>query len=296
MPNTPSNIKFDQAIAFYKQKLPLPTEVWEQIIEESQDWAFTLAGVEKASVLQSVYNAIARIIEGKSNTVTTFESFSTQFDEIMEAGGYGKQKPWRSQLVFKQNINTAYNAGRYRTQTAPEAIKRRPYLQYIHNHPIVPRPHHKALHEKIWRADDPIWDYIYCPNGFGCNCQVQSLSERDMQREGLSLSDRLTERINLRDRISGEVKSVPAIKLQTTDYEHGASRQPRKAGLPSSRAVTPPPGSIKNGSEIIVPIAENGFNFAPGKSAPEQREEILQGAIARLSPRLQGLVEREQLK
>ena len=261
-------LKFDEAIAFYQQKLSLPTEVWEQIIEESQDWAFTIAGVEKANVLQSVYDLILKVLQGRSNTVTTFEQFSDRFNEIMEAGGYGEQKHWRSKLVYKQNIKTAYNAGRYRSQTDSEAIKRRPYLQYIHGHPIDPRPHHKALHLKIWRADDPIWNFIYPQNGFNCSCQVVSLSERDMKREGLKVSPPIADRVTLRDRLTGRTKSVPAIRIRSSEF-----------GIRNY----PPPGSIISGDEILVPVAEPGFNYAPGKSQPEQRKEILDSAIARLA-------------
>lgn len=268
-----SQVKFDEAIAFYKQKLPLPTEVWEQVINESQDWAFTIAGVEKANVLQSVFDLILKVLEGRSHSVTTFEDFATNFNDLMVSSGYGEQKPWRSRLVFGQNIKTAYNAGRYRTQTDPEAIKRRPYLQYIHDHPIVPRPHHKALHLKIFRADDNILNYIYTPNGFGCECQMQSLSEQDMQREGLKVAEPITERINLRDRLTGKVQSVPAISVPKSEFNGSY-----------------PAGSIVDGDTVLAPIAEPGFIHAPGASLPEQRKEILSNAIARLSPRLQDLI------
>lgn len=266
-------VKFDEAIAFYKQKLPLPTEVWDQIINESQDWAFTLAGVEKASVLQSVFDLIAKVIEGRSDTLTTYEDFAKNFNQAMVAGGYGEQQPWRTKLVFKQNIKTAYSAGKYRSLSTPEMVKRRPYWQYIHDHPIVPRPHHKALHLKIWRADDPIWDSIMPKNGFGCNCDIVSLSERDMTREGLDLATPITEKINIRDRLSGKTQSVPAIAVPKSEFNGNY-----------------PPGAIIDGDMVFAPIAEPGFNYAPGKSQPEQREEILLLAIARLSPRLQKLI------
>lgn len=267
-------ITFKEAIAFYKQKLPLPTETWDQIIRESQDWAFTLAGVEKASVLQSVFDLILNVLENKVETVTTYEDFAKNFNDIMVNSGYGEQKPWRTRMVFKQNIKTAYNAGRYRTQADPENIKRRPYLQYIHDHPIVPRPHHKALHNKIWRADDPIWQSIYPSNGFGCNCQCQSLSERDMKREGLKVSDSISDRITLRDKLTGLTRQVPAIRIQKSEF----------------RVQNYPPQSIIEDDTVLCAIAELGFNYAPGASTQERRREILNNAIARLSPRLQRMV------
>lgn len=268
-------IKFNKAIAFFKQKLPLPTETANQIIDEAQDWAFTITGVEKAQLLQSVFDLITQILEGRSQTVTTYEEFAQKFNQLMAASGYSESKPWRTRLVYKMNTRQAYNAGRYRTQTDFANKKRRPYLQYLHGHPLIPRPHHKVLHKKIWRADDPIWGYIYPLNGYGCNCSVTSLSDRDLEREGLSVSPTLTERITIRDRISGSSQQVPAITLPLKEFE--------ASGIP--------PGSIVEGGIVTAPIAEPGFNYAPGAST--ERDRILKSSLSRLSPRLREIIEQE---
>lgn len=265
-------VKFNEAIAFFSQKLAIPTENSEQIIREAQDWAFTIAGVEKAEILNAVIQLIDSILRGDIPGVDTFDVFTKKFNELMLSSGYGEQNPWRTRLVYKMNTRTAYNAGRFRTQIDPENARRRPYLQYQHNHPLVPRPHHQAIDKMIWPANDPIWDFIYPLNGFGCNCSVNSLSERDMRREGLSVSPPITERVTIRDRITGESKSVPAVTLPIERF--------KKSGIP--------PGAIVSGDSVTAPIAEPGFNNAPGASS--DRESILRNAKARLSPRLQELI------
>ena len=265
-------IKFNEAIAFFSQKLAIPTENSRQIIGEAQDWAFTIAGVEKAEVLNAVIQLIDSILQGNVTGVDTFDIFTKRFNELMVSSGYGEQNPWRTRLVYKMNTRTAYNAGRFRTQTNSENARRRPYLQYNHNHPLVARPHHEAIDKMIWRADDPIWQFIYPLNGYGCNCSVTSLSERDMEREGLSVSPPITERVTIRDRLTGASLSVPAVTLPLARFD--------KSGIP--------PGAIVTGDQVTAPIAEPGFNNAPGASS--DREMILRNARSRLSPRLQELI------
>ncbi len=265
-------IKFNEAITFFSQKLAIPTENSQQIIGKAQDWAFTIAGVEKAEVLNAVIKLIDSILQGNVVGVDTFDVFTKRFNELMITSGYGEPNPWRTRLVYKMNTRTAYNAGRFRTQIDPENVRRRPYLQYNHNHPLVARPHHKAIDKMIWPANDPIWQSIYPLNGYGCNCSVTSLSERDMQREGLKVSPPITERVIIRDRISGESQSVPAITLPKEMF--------KKSGIP--------PGAIVSGNNVTAPIAEPGFNNAPGSSS--DREMILRNARSRLSPRLQDLI------
>ena len=42
---------------------------------------------------------------------------------------------------------------------------------------------------KVFRADDPIWDTWYPPNGYRCRCTVVTLSERQVKQRGLKVLD-----------------------------------------------------------------------------------------------------------
>ncbi|MBF0461675.1 MAG: minor capsid protein [Magnetococcales bacterium] len=64
-----------------------------------------------------------------------------------------------------------------------------PYWRY---HAIMDsrtRPAHAALHGKIFRYDDPIWNFIFPPNGINCRCSITSLSDYNVKKEGLTVSD-----------------------------------------------------------------------------------------------------------
>ncbi|CAH8721330.1 hypothetical protein HTL2_006310 [Paenibacillus melissococcoides] len=43
------------------------------------------------------------------------------------------------------------------------------------------------MHGRVFRADDPIWNTWYPPNGFRCRCTVRTLSERQVRERGLKV-------------------------------------------------------------------------------------------------------------
>jgi len=67
-----------------------------------------------------------------------------------------------------------------------EIKHRRPYWRYVHNDTVLqPRPEHLAWHGTVLPADDPWWTTHFAPNGWGCRCRIESLSARDLAREGI---------------------------------------------------------------------------------------------------------------
>ncbi|WP_237043784.1 phage minor head protein [Pseudomonas aeruginosa] len=58
-------------------------------------------------------------------------------------------------------MQSAYMAGRY--AAAYEARETHPYWMYVAVMDGVTRPSHAALHGKVFRWDDPIWQHITPP-------------------------------------------------------------------------------------------------------------------------------------
>ena len=95
--------------------------------------------------------------------------------------------PWKADVVYRTNLQTAYNAGHYKAMTEPMTRKLRPYWQYITAGDGDVRPTHAAMEGKVYRCDDPIWNIWYPPNGFRCRCSVVSLTEEQVKRRGLQI-------------------------------------------------------------------------------------------------------------
>lgn len=120
---------------------------------------------------------------------TTLEEFRRDFEAIVAHHGWtgwtgegtAAGRAWRTRVIYETNLRTSYAAGRHAQLKAAGF----PYLRYKHNDNVmVPRPHHLALDGKIYRADDPFWNRAFPPSGFGCQCWVEGVSEREMKRLG----------------------------------------------------------------------------------------------------------------
>lgn len=116
---------------------------------------------------------------------TTKEQFQKDMSSFLEEHGYEGINPWKSDNIFRTNMQTALNAGHYKSMTDETTMKMRPYWRYRTAGDGHVRESHAVMEGRVYRADDPIWDVWYPPNGFRCRCMVVSLSKKQVERMGL---------------------------------------------------------------------------------------------------------------
>ena len=98
-------------------------------------------------------------------------------NDFLERNGYEGLNPFNADVIFRTNMQTAYNAGHYKSMTNPTTKKLRPFWKYITAGDGEVRESHAQMEGRIYPADDPIWDIWYPPNGFRCRCTVVSLTK-----------------------------------------------------------------------------------------------------------------------
>ncbi|MFN4325232.1 MAG: phage minor head protein [Azonexus sp.] len=178
------NTPFAEQISFFRQKLNLPSERWDDIRRAAHDRAFMVAGAMKADLLNDLRGAVDKsIAEGKS-----LGWFRKEFAAIVGRHGWqgwtGEGSPegfaWRTRVIYQTNLATSYAAGRYRQLTDPELLTLRPYWRYKHADGVAnPRLQHVAWNGLTLRHDHPFWQTHFPPNGWGCHCSVQAVSRRE---------------------------------------------------------------------------------------------------------------------
>ena len=178
-------IVFEEAADFFKGKVPVKPSEFYKLAEEYKTFAFTVSGYSKIQVLDKFYSELLRAIE----TGTTMKDFQKSMNEFLETKGYKGITNFQTDNIFRTNIQTAYQVGHYKQMTDPQVLKLRPYWQYDAVNDLHTRPSHLAMDGRVFRADDPIWDTWYPPNGYRCRCGVMTLSERQVKDRGLTVED-----------------------------------------------------------------------------------------------------------
>jgi len=181
----PGAVPFQEAIDYYKQKVDLPTRTWTDLWQGMHARAFVVAGAVEADLVADFHNAVTRAIaEGR-----TLNDFRKDFDAIVARHGwsYKGNRGWRSAVIYNTNMRMAHSAGRW--AQAQRLKARRPYGRYVDAGDHRVRPEHHAWHNTILPLDDPWWRTHWPPNGWGCRCYVQTLSESDLKRYDYEVSE-----------------------------------------------------------------------------------------------------------
>lgn len=174
------NKPFPEQQAFFRQKLNIPTEKYDDILKSAHDRGFMVAGAAKADLLVDFRVAIDKAIsEGKS-----LGWFQKEFDNIVAKHGwdYKGGRDWRSRIIYTTNLRASYAAGRYAQLTSPSLLQSRPYWKYVHNDTVLhPRPLHVSWSGLVLKHDDPFWQTHFPPNGWGCRCQIEAAKASEYQ-------------------------------------------------------------------------------------------------------------------
>lgn len=182
---------FEEAVEYFRDLFVMTSAEYETLEAEVGEYAsalaFTVSRIAAADLLQDLHGEILKAIdEGR-----TFWDFRESIDEIMKRYGWEGLEPYRLDNIFRTNIQTAYNVGRYKQMMA--IAERRPYWEYDAVNDTHTRPTHLAHDGKIYRHDHPFWRTWYPSNGYRCRCVVHSLSAEEMEEEGLTEETQVTE-------------------------------------------------------------------------------------------------------
>jgi len=226
------NLTPEAAIAYLERKGFRITWDWQEVDAATHARAFTVAKMTRLDLLQDVRNALTdNLTQGQS-----LREFQRRLRPILEAKGWwGKQvvvspageaqqvqlgSPRRLATIYQTNLQSAYMGARY--AEALKASATHPYWMYVAVMDSVTRPSHAALHGKVYRYDDPIWQHILPPNGYNCRCRFVALSEADLKRRGLKVesSQGKTGSTTVEtgvDARTGEVRRETLVTLKTTN-------------------------------------------------------------------------------
>jgi len=185
MSELPKNIDlkplpFDEAIAFFADKVPMTIAEFYALADEMRARAFTVARVSSMDVIMDIHGAVEKAIDAGE----TLADFKGRLSEIMASRGWGGLMPWHAETVFRNNIQTAYSVGRWNQM---QDMGDRVYGEYDAVNDSRTRPTHAALDGKIFPMDHKFWDTWWPPNGHRCRCSVNPVHKYVVEEEGLTV-------------------------------------------------------------------------------------------------------------
>ena len=177
------DFKFEDAVKYFENKIPITKEEYSTLDNKYKNLAFTIANYSNINLLNEIFQLLLITIE-EGESLNTFKNL---LNNCLQDWGYDKENDYKIDLIYRNNIQTAYQVGHYEMLTDPDILEYRPYWQYDAIEDEDTRQEHKALNGLVFKADDSFWKTWYPPNGHRCRCTVKSLSRRDVERKGLTV-------------------------------------------------------------------------------------------------------------
>lgn len=225
-----SRLPNQEAIRHFDNKGLMPSFDYREVAATEHAVAFTVAKMLDGDMLADVHQAISQSLKNG----TGFADFKKQMKPyLMAKGWWGEQlmgDPWTGELkkvqlgstrrlrtIYHTNLQTAYAAGQW--QRIQDTKKALPYLQYMPSLSEHPRLNHRRYYGIVRPVDDPIWQQIYPPNGYGCQCWVKQLTRSQAITAGISEAKPLEmeEVVNKR---TGEIEKVPKDIMPSFAHNH----------------------------------------------------------------------------
>ncbi|UTO29303.1 phage head morphogenesis protein [Bartonella harrusi] len=180
---------------YFAAKAVVPSFDWRDIAPEEHAFSFTVAKSVGYDILDDFKRAVGEAIKNR----LPFQDFQKNLMPLLQEKGWWGRKsvldpqsgeksvvelgsPRRLETVYWANTMSAHAAGEWeRTQNNKEFL---PYLTYA-----LSSSEHKRLEHESWvgftaPVDDPVWDWLYPPNGWRCKCSVRQVSRYEAENLG----------------------------------------------------------------------------------------------------------------
>ncbi|PHM49356.1 phage minor head protein [Xenorhabdus miraniensis] len=244
------------AVDYFRAKGYEITWNWQEANAATHAQAFTVAKAARLDILHTLHEEVDNAI---SQGTTQRDFIQTLTPRLQKKGWWGEQtlvdsaggaevvqlgSPSRLATIYRTNVATAYQAGRYQQQLA--SADTHPYWQYIAIMDGRTRKSHAAMHGRVFHYDDPLWNKLYPPNDWGCRCRVRTLTAAQVKRRGLTVESS-TGAISSQQVETGIDKRTGEIyQSETTTFQRGHQKMTTGAGWSNNA------GQLAMGADISM--------------------------------------------
>ncbi len=188
-----------EAVDYLQDKGFKQTFFYDEMMHDAHHKAFTVAKIMRNDLLEDMRDSLAKALkegvgfeEWKKNITPTLKKYGWYgvIDTINPQTGEIKTinvNSRRLSTIYHTNMRVSHAVARYERMMALPFSTNWMYQSAMLKNS---RPTHKAKHGTILPRDDAWWETNYPPNGWGCKCKVVALSDKEVEKQGLSISSR----------------------------------------------------------------------------------------------------------
>jgi SPP1 gp7 family putative phage head morphogenesis protein len=159
---------------------------FDEMLAKGEEFAFVISRVTNADLLQDVMGLLVDSLEQRQS----FADFRKGVKQSLATRGWLNREnkdetlaPWRIELIYRNNIQSALSAGRFEGQL--NVKDKRPWLVYDALNDNRTTTGCRDRDGIVRATDDPFWTTNYPPNHHRCRANVYSASDRELKRDGL---------------------------------------------------------------------------------------------------------------
>lgn len=183
----------EESIRYLESKGYRLTYHYKEMMREAHHKAFTVAKVTRLDLLYDIHNSLIDaqrrgigFTDWRKGITPTLRRYGWLGRTEVTDPRTGETKAVnvnsrRLKTIFATNDRVAYMVQRHKELMEDDLA---PYWAYKSALLENTRASHAAMHNRVYRRDDPFWDTWYPPNAWHCQCYVVSLSRRQAESGG----------------------------------------------------------------------------------------------------------------
>lgn len=180
-------LPFEEALAFFREKRLISASEFDSLQDRYRAGGFIARQLATERLREVARASIERLLaEGRTlgETVTAIRQGEVSLGVAPSSGAY-------LETVIRTNVQVAYGHGRWAAMNDPNVIALRPYQQYWTANDSRVRENHRVLHGLVVQSGSDLAARVAPPGGYNCRCAMTTLSARQLERRGLSVSSAL---------------------------------------------------------------------------------------------------------
>lgn len=173
--------RWRDAREWFQKRRPVLRDGAAQTERDARLRAFRVAGITSVNLITEVHQAIDDALRDG----TTLDEFKKRVGAKL-AEEWGAPNARRVETIFRTNVQSAYNAGRFAEMTRPAVLAVRPFWKFVSILDGRTTATCAPLNGVIVRHDDEsgFWRTHFPPLHFNCRSTVVSLSRGETERAG----------------------------------------------------------------------------------------------------------------